>query len=84
MKQVTTYVGIDAHKKDLFLAMLVGTKAAPVSWTAPNEPKAVKRLVRKLERAAPGPVRLCAPTAGHDLAYQVRRDRAGADSAQAW
>ena len=24
MKQVTTYVGIDAHKKDLFIAMLVG------------------------------------------------------------
>ena len=27
MKQVTTYVGIDAHKKDLFVAMLVGTQA---------------------------------------------------------
>jgi hypothetical protein len=24
MKQVTTYVGIDAHKKDLFIAMLIG------------------------------------------------------------
>ena len=24
MKQVTTYVGIDAHKKDLFVAMLIG------------------------------------------------------------
>ena len=24
MKNVTTYVGIDAHKKDLFIAMLVG------------------------------------------------------------
>ena len=40
MKQVTTYVGIDAHKKDLFIAMLVGTHAAPVTWTVPNEPKA--------------------------------------------
>ena len=58
MKQITTYVGMDAHKKDLFLAMLVGTEAAPVSWTVPNEPKAVKRLVRKLERDAPGPVRV--------------------------
>ena len=27
MKDVTTYVGIDAHKKDLFVAMLVGTQA---------------------------------------------------------
>jgi hypothetical protein len=24
MKHVTTYVGIDAHKKDLFVAMLMG------------------------------------------------------------
>ncbi len=24
MKNVTTYVGIDAHKKDLFVAMLMG------------------------------------------------------------
>jgi hypothetical protein len=49
-------VGIDAHKKDLFIAMLVGTQATPVTWTVPNEPNAVRRLVRKLEREAPGPV----------------------------
>jgi transposase len=59
VKQVTTYVGIDAHKKDLFVAMLVGTQGTPVTWTVPNEPNAVRRLVRKLEREAPGPVRLC-------------------------
>ena len=59
MKQVTTYVGIDAHKKDLFIAMLVGTAAVPVSWTVANEPNAVWRLVRKLEREAPGAVQVC-------------------------
>ena len=31
MKQVTTYVGIDAHKKDLFIAMLMGNEGAPVT-----------------------------------------------------
>ena len=56
MKNVTTYVGIDAHKKDLFIAMLVGTQTTPVTWTVPNEPTAIRRLVRKLEREAPGPV----------------------------
>jgi transposase len=56
MKQSTTTVGIDAHKKELFVAMLVGTHATPVTWTVPNEPQAVRRLVRKLERDAPGPV----------------------------
>ncbi len=57
MKRVTTYVGVDAHKKDLFIAMLVGDGQTPVTWTVPNEPTAVKRLVRKLERDAPGAVR---------------------------
>jgi transposase len=57
MKQVTTYVGIDAHKKDLFIAMFMGSEATPVTWQLANEPTAVRRLVRKLEREAPGPVR---------------------------
>jgi len=58
MTESTTYVGIDAHKKDLFVAMLVDAAKAPVSWQLANEPKAVRRLVRKLEREAPGPVRV--------------------------
>jgi len=58
MKEVTTYVGIDAHKKDLFVAMLNGTQSTPVTWQLANEPQAVRRLVRKLEREAPGPVRV--------------------------
>jgi transposase len=59
VKQITTYVGIDAHKKDLFIAMLVGTDKTPVTWTVPNEPNAVRRLVRKLEREARGRVQAC-------------------------
>ena len=45
MKQVTTYVGIDAHKKDLFIAMLIGQQKTPVTWQLANEPQAVRRLV---------------------------------------
>jgi transposase len=54
MNQVTTYVGIDAHKKDLFIAMLIGQDKTPVTWQLANEPQAVRRLVRKLERATEG------------------------------
>ncbi|HEU4694182.1 MAG TPA: IS110 family transposase [Vicinamibacterales bacterium] len=77
MKEVTTYVGIDAHKKDLFIAMLVGTQAAPVTWTVPNEANAVRRLVRKLEREAPGPVRACyeAGPCGYALQRQLTTAR---------
>jgi len=73
MKQVTTYVGIDAHKKDLFVAMLTGPNPKPVTWQLPNEPTAVRRLVRKLEREAPGPVRVFyeAGPCGYALQRQV-------------
>jgi transposase len=77
VKQVTTYVGVDAHKKDLFIAMLIGDARRPDTWTVPNEPTAIKRLVRKLERAAPGPVRMCyeAGPCGYALQRQVTTPR---------
>ena len=77
MKQVTTYVGIDAHKKDLFIAMLIGTEKTPVTWQLANEPRAVPRLVRKLEREAPGPIRVFyeAGPCGYALQRQVTTSR---------
>ncbi|MCA1650389.1 MAG: hypothetical protein LC753_08945 [Acidobacteria bacterium] len=38
--------------------MLIGNEPKPVTWQLANEPQAVRRLVRKLEREAPGPVQL--------------------------
>ena len=77
MTQVTTYVGMDAHKKDLFIAMLVGSQGTPVTWQLANEPNAVRRLVRKLERDAPGPVHVCyeAGPCGYALQRQIATAR---------
>jgi transposase len=81
MENVTTYVGIDAHKKDLFIAMLIGDQKTPVTWTVPNEPNAVRRLVRKLEREAPGPVRAFyeAGPCGYALQRQLTTPRVSCD-----
>jgi transposase len=81
MKQVTTYVGIDAHKKDLFIAMLMGHEPKPVAWQLANEPNAVRRLVRKLEREAPGPVRVFyeAGPCGYALQRQMTTSRVSCD-----
>ncbi len=54
MKNAITYVGLDAHKKDIYVAMLMGHERLPVTWQLANEPNAVRRLVRKLEREAGG------------------------------
>jgi transposase len=81
MKEITTYVGIDAHKKDLFVAMLKGTQPAAVTWQLANEPKAVRRLVRTLEREAPGPVHVFyeAGPCGYALQRQVTTTRVRCD-----
>src|SRR5437773_8712687 len=81
MKQVTTYVGMDTHKKDLFVAMLVGDQKTPVTWQLANEPNAVRRLVRKLEREAPGPVRMFyeAGPCGYALQRQMTTSRVTCD-----
>src|SRR5262245_56687538 len=81
MKQVTTFVGIDAHKKDLVIAMMIGAKAAPVTWTVPNEAKAVRRLVRKLEREASGPIQVFyeAGPCGYALQRQMTTARVRCD-----
>ena len=91
MKQVTTYVGIDAHKKDLFIAMLIGTAPTPVTWQVANEPgrcggwcassSATRRDRARLLRSRTVRVRVAAP--GDDGAGALRRHRARLDSAEA-
>ena len=77
MEEVITSVGIDAHKRELHVAMLIGSAATPVTWTVENEPKAIARLHRKLEREALGPVRVCyeAGPCGYALQRQLTKGR---------
>jgi transposase len=66
-------VGLDAHKESIFVAMLVpGQK--PVEWQLRNEPAAVRRLVRKLQREGGGRVECCyeAGPCGYALQRQLR------------
>ena len=81
MKQVTTYVGVDAHKKDLYIAVLIGDQTTPVTWQVANEPNAVRRLVRKLEREAAGPIRAFyeAGPCGYALHRQLTTPRVSCD-----
>jgi transposase len=77
MGDVITYVGIDAHKKDLQMAVLTGDATTPITWTVANEPRAIERLRRKLERESAGPVRCCyeAGPCGYALRRQLHRGR---------
>jgi len=54
-----TFVGMDAHKKAINVAMLLPGAHQPIEWQVANEPAAIRRLAKKLEREAPGEVRSC-------------------------
>ena len=75
MSEPITHVGIDAHKVELHVALLAPDASAPVTWKVQNEARAVERLRRKLEKAAPGPVACCyeAGPCGYALQRQLER-----------
>ena len=77
MNEPSTYVGIDAHKRELHVAMLVGPAGMPVTWKLANEPRAIDRLRRKLERGAPGLIECCyeAGPCGYALQRRLQRGR---------
>ena len=68
-----TFVGVDAHETSLHVAMLVPGHRVPVTWQVANEPAAVRRLARKLQREAEGELQCCyeAGPLGHSLQRQL-------------
>jgi transposase len=72
MTEPTTYVGIDAHARELHLAVLRWDTSEPAEWTLPNEPRAIERLRRRLEREASGPIECCYEAGPTGYALQRR------------
>jgi transposase len=67
-----TWVGLDAHKKSIQVAVLVPGREAPLSWQEANEDGAVRRLARRLNREAVGEVRACYEAG--PLGYVLQRE----------
>ena len=74
MEKATTHAGLDVHKRDIQVAMLSGGGSDWTEWTVANEPRAVRRLAKKLQRQA-GSVH-CAYEAG-PCGYALQRQLVG-------
>lgn len=59
MSNDTTFVALDVHKKEHTVAMLLPNSDQPVVWTVINQKKEIKRMIKKIKKHAPGPVRSC-------------------------
>ncbi len=79
MRQSITWVGLDAHKKAINVAVFVGHETKAQEWVVENKPAAIRRLVKKLVRDADGhEVRSCyeaGPAATRCSARSKRRGR---------
>lgn len=58
MSEATTYVGLDVHKKEISIAVLLPGVEKPLEWSCKNEPRAVRRLARRLKREGEGELRV--------------------------
>jgi hypothetical protein len=57
MREITTtFVGLDAHKMSISVAMLIPGEGKPVEWQCTNDRASVRRMVKKVLQAVPLPV----------------------------
>ncbi len=73
MDESVTYVGMDTSKLKIALTVLYGGGAGDVDTSLPNEARAVRRIVKNVQRTAPGEVQFCyeAGPCGYALQRQV-------------
>ena len=74
MEKGITLVGLDAHKVWIKVAVLSPGESKPVEWRVDNEKAAVRRMIRKVQRVAPGELRFCyeAGPCGYALQRWIR------------
>ena len=76
MIESTTYVGMDVHKKEIVVALLRPGVEEPIEWKLPNEPRAIRRLAKRLRREARGSELRCVYEAG-PCGYTLQRQLLG-------
>lgn len=76
MYENTTHVGMDMHKKEIVVAMLLPGQDEPIEWKLRNERGAVRRLAKKLKRESVGDLRCVyeAGPCGYTLQRQLAQD----------
>ncbi len=72
----TTYAGLDVHKRTIAVSLVVAGTGAVVEWQETNDATVARRLARRLQREAGGPVECCyeAGPTGYVLQRRLRSE----------
>jgi len=78
MEKSTTYVALDAHKKQHTVAMLLPGENEAEVWTVPNTARDIRRMVRRVRKRGSGEVKFCyeAGVCGFGLQRQIEAEGA--------
>lgn len=73
MKNSITYVGMDTHKKDHKIAAVFPGQEEILEMIVPNRVRDISKMVKKLQKQAPGDVHFCyeAGVCGFDLQRRI-------------
>ncbi len=76
MDQYTTFIALDAHKKEHKVAMILNNAATLQHWTIRNTDREIKRMVRQVKIKSDGPVLVCyeAGVCGFALQRKIATD----------
>jgi transposase len=78
MERSITWVGLDAHKKSISVAMLLPGRQVAEQWSIEHDEASIRRLVRKLEKEAGGSeIRCCYEAGPCGYALQRTLERTG-------
>lgn len=77
MNDGITWVGLDAHKKFINVAVLLPAESGVREWRVENTAKKVKHLARRLIRLAPGEARACYEAGPCGFALQRQLENEG-------
>ena len=77
MSKPSTFVGLDVHKNSIVVALLRPGERTPLEWKIANEPGAVHRLIRRLERESEGGRQCCCEAGPTGYVLKRQMDRAG-------
>ncbi len=77
MKEGTTYIGLDAHKKAIQVCLLRSNREEPLEWQVANEAGAVRRMAKKILKESQGEVLSCYEAGPCGYALQRQLQEAG-------
>lgn len=74
MRDRTTFVGLDAHKDSISVAVLLPDREEPIEWQLSNESAAIKRMAKRIRELAPSRIAACyeAGPCGYSLQRQLK------------